>query len=51
MKFLMEHRDLKGKIDLIYIDPPFFSKNNYRVEIKLESNKTKNPYDLTKSIL
>ena len=41
MKFLMEHRDLKGKIDLIYIDPPFFSKNNYRVEIKLESNKTK----------
>jgi DNA modification methylase len=29
---------MAGKIDLIYIDPPFFSKSNYRTEIKLRSD-------------
>ncbi|NLY70992.1 MAG: site-specific DNA-methyltransferase [Clostridiales bacterium] len=41
MKFLIDQKDLKGKINLIYIDPPFFSKNNYRAEIKLKSNSIK----------
>ena len=39
MKYLLEQRDMAGKINLIYIDPPFFSKANYGSEIKLHSDK------------
>ncbi len=35
MKFLSEEKGLADSIDLIYIDPPFFSKTNYKTEIKL----------------
>ncbi|MDD4564335.1 MAG: site-specific DNA-methyltransferase [Eubacteriales bacterium] len=42
MQYLLEQRDLQGKIKLIYIDPPFFSKTNYGSEIKLRSDKIKN---------
>lgn len=35
MKFLAKEKGLEGKIDLIYIDPPFFSKTDYGSEIKL----------------
>lgn len=38
MEHLLKHRQMAGKIDLIYIDPPFFSKSNYRTEIKLRSD-------------
>jgi len=31
----------KGKINLIYIDPPFFSKANYDTIIKIDSDKVK----------
>ncbi|MGI6727411.1 MAG: DNA methyltransferase [Anaerovoracaceae bacterium] len=41
MKYLIDQKDLKGKINLIYIDPPFFSNADYRMEIKLQLNKTK----------
>ena len=30
--------ELEEKIDLIYIDPPFFSGSNYHIEIKNEQN-------------
>jgi adenine specific DNA methylase Mod len=30
---------MAGKINLIYIDPPFFSKSNYGSELKLHSDK------------
>lgn len=39
MKYLLEQREMEGKIRLIYIDPPFFSKANYGSEIKLHSEK------------
>ncbi|HQC82295.1 MAG TPA: site-specific DNA-methyltransferase, partial [Bacillota bacterium] len=42
MKFLIDEKDLLGKINLIYIDPPFFSKTHYGAEIKLRSDKVKN---------
>ncbi|MGI6732744.1 MAG: DNA methyltransferase [Anaerovoracaceae bacterium] len=42
MKFLMDEKDLLGKVRLIYIDPPFFSKSHYGAEIKLRSDKIKN---------
>ncbi|PKM84879.1 MAG: hypothetical protein CVU86_05210 [Firmicutes bacterium HGW-Firmicutes-11] len=38
MEYLLKQRDMAGKVDLIYIDPPFFSKSNYRTEIKLRSD-------------
>ena len=31
MKFLIEKKNLKGKIDLVYIDPPFATKNIFRI--------------------
>lgn len=31
MKYLIEKKGLKGKIDLVYIDPPFATKNIFRL--------------------
>lgn len=33
MKYLLDERDMRGKIKLIYIDPPFFSKANYEATL------------------
>ncbi|MBQ9931536.1 MAG: site-specific DNA-methyltransferase [Firmicutes bacterium] len=41
MQFLLKEKDLKGKLDLIYVDPPFFSKSDYGAEIKLVSKTSK----------
>lgn len=40
---VMSHmlKDYRGKIDLIYIDPPFDSKADYKKEIKLKNTKIK----------
>lgn len=44
MNFLATAKRLEGKIDLIYIDPPFFSRSDYGAEIKLTGyNKTTIP--------
>ena len=45
LKF-MKHLDTtgyNGKLNLIYIDPPFFSKANYDAIIKIDSDKTEIP--------
>lgn len=34
MKALLEDRDMAGKIQMIYIDPPFFSKADYDAVVK-----------------
>lgn len=39
MNYLFKEKDMAGKLKLIYIDPPFFSKANYGAEIKLRSDK------------
>ena len=40
MQYLLKEKDMKGKLNLIYVDPPFFSKANYYgAEIKLHSDK------------
>lgn len=35
-------KEYRGKIDLIYIDPPFDSKKNYKKKIKLKGKKNNN---------
>ena len=35
MKCLLQKKDMAGKIDQIYIDPPFFSKATYEATIKV----------------
>ncbi len=35
MSWLLKRREMAGKIDLIYIDPPFFSKARYDAVIRL----------------
>jgi adenine-specific DNA-methyltransferase len=34
MKYLIEKLDLKGKIDLVYIDPPFSTSNIFRISLE-----------------
>lgn len=43
MKYLLRERELGGKVNLIYIDPPFFSKADYAAEIRIHSDKVKLP--------
>ena len=31
LKALLDNYNLKSKIDLVYIDPPFSTKNNFRI--------------------
>ncbi len=31
IEFLVNERDLKGKVDLIYIDPPFATNGNFTI--------------------
>lgn len=34
MKYLMEEKNMKGRLQLIYADPPFFTKANYSATVK-----------------
>ena len=37
MMHLIKEKDMAGKIQLIYVDPPFFSSGKYQASIRLES--------------
>ncbi|GAB1475593.1 hypothetical protein MASR2M70_04250 [Bacillota bacterium] len=39
MRFLMGEKNLPGKLKMIYIDPPFYTKAQYGAEFKLQSDK------------
>ncbi len=39
MKFLLKERNMAGKIQLIYGDPPFFSKGRYEASLKIKSQR------------
>lgn len=46
MKFLIEKRDMAGRIRLIYIDPPFFSKSSYDAVVRVDGKNIRHPaYD------
>lgn len=34
MKYLMDEKDMKGKVNLIYVDPPFFTKMKHEAVVK-----------------
>lgn len=36
MKYLLDGCDMKGRVKLIYIDPPFFSKANYEASLRMK---------------
>lgn len=40
MKYLLDECGMKGKIKLIYIDPPFFSKANYEAVLRNDTAAT-----------
>ena len=42
MRDLLQKYAMKGKIDFIYIDPPFFSKVDYGTDIRISSDIVKN---------
>lgn len=35
MKFLIETMDMRGRVNLIYVDPPFFTKIKYEAVVKM----------------
>ena len=37
MKYLIQKKDLAGKVQQIYIDPPFFSKATYDATVKVQN--------------
>lgn len=37
MRYLLQERNMAGKIQLVYVDPPFYSRANYDAVIKLKS--------------
>ena len=37
IKYLMEEQDMSGKLQLVYMDPPFYSNASYDAVIKLKS--------------
>ena len=39
MQYLIKEKGLEGKLQLIYVDPPFYSKASYDAVIKLKSDK------------
>ncbi|MCI5898071.1 MAG: site-specific DNA-methyltransferase [Anaerovoracaceae bacterium] len=41
MLWLAKNPDVSGKLKLIYVDPPFFTRANYGAEMKLRSDKVK----------
>jgi len=38
MKFLLKKKDMGGKLQLIYMDPPFFSNGKYQASLKIKSD-------------
>ena len=38
MEYLLKEKNMAGKIQLIYVDPPFFSNSRYQVSVRLESD-------------
>lgn len=38
MKFLIKEKKLDGMMQLIYVDPPFFSNGKYQASVKIESD-------------
>ncbi|MBQ6496652.1 MAG: site-specific DNA-methyltransferase [Firmicutes bacterium] len=39
MEYLIKKRDMAGKVQLIYVDPPFFTNSKYQASVRLESAK------------
>ncbi len=39
MEYLLKKKDMAGKIQLIYVDPPFFTNSKYQASVRLESSK------------
>lgn len=39
MEYLIKEKNMAGKIQLIYVDPPFFSNSKYQASVRLETDK------------
>lgn len=39
MEYLLKKKKMAGKIQLIYVDPPFFSNSRYQASVRLETDK------------
>ena len=39
MEYLLKKKDMGGKIQIIYVDPPFFTNSKYQASVRLESSK------------
>ena len=41
MKYLIHNKEMKGKFDLIYIDPPYYSNSDYSINLSFENENKK----------
>ncbi len=39
MMYLIKNKNMSGRIQLIYVDPPFFSKGKYQASLRLDSKR------------
>ena len=39
MEFLLKDKNRKGTVQMIYVDPPFFSNSRYQASVRLETNR------------
>ena len=39
MEYLLKKKGMAGKVQLIYVDPPFFTNSKYQASVRLESSK------------
>lgn len=46
MQYLLAREHMAGKVDLIYVDPPFFSRADYGNQIKIQSDQTKKDFKM-----
>ncbi|MDD6190147.1 MAG: site-specific DNA-methyltransferase [Firmicutes bacterium] len=37
MEYLIKERNMRGKLQLIYVDPPFFSNSRYQASVRLQT--------------
>ena len=47
MKWLLQRQNMAGKIKMVYIDPPFFSKANYDATIRIPAGGEKGDKELS----
>ncbi|MBN7772856.1 DNA methyltransferase [Clostridium aminobutyricum] len=50
MNYLKDHLGMEGNLQLIYVDPPFYSKADYFMSVKIESEKLEEDFKIKQTV-